>query len=153
MKNLENYTDSFITLLDLFIHECNHLESTGLWNYEVFGEMESYYTNDFVGIILRLIAADGSISEKEAKYISKAFGLNLTADDLREIHKLCIDNVEESFEENFTSGLERLNGIDGNVAKLYRELVFRICEIVTESDGMVSPTESEFAEKIKAMCR
>ena len=153
MKNLENYADSFITLFDLFIHECDRLESSGLWNFEVFGEMEGYYTNDFAGIILRLVAADGSISEKEAEYINKAFGLKLGTDELCEIYKLCIDNVEESFEENFAGGLERLDAIDGNVARLYRELVFRICEIVTESDGAVVAAETELAEKIKAMCK
>lgn len=153
MNNLENYTDSFKTRLDLFIHECDFLENEGLWDYEAFGEMEGYFSNDFTGIILSLIAVDGNISDRETDYVNKAFGFEYSTDELSALYKNCIENVEESFEDNFKNGLLRIESIDRNVAKLYKELVTMLCEIIINSDGAVTPPEAEAAMEILKLCK
>ena len=65
MSNLENYTQSFRMKYESFLTGCDAMEELGLWDKENLGEMEGYYVNDMVSVIIRLIATDGRITEKE----------------------------------------------------------------------------------------
>ena len=64
MNNAARYIDSFKMKHEAFLVGCDAIEEMGLWNKEAYGEMDVFYSNDLVIVIIRLIATDGKISQK-----------------------------------------------------------------------------------------
>lgn len=64
MKRIDMLTEEFNTKYERFLIGCDALEDLNLWDKEEHGEMDVFYQNDLVSVILRLIAADGEVNEK-----------------------------------------------------------------------------------------
>lgn len=153
MKNLEMNTESFKTKYEAFINGCDSIEDMGLWDKESFGEMEAFYSNDLISIIIRIIATDKSIEQKEVDYLNKTFGFDYTKEQLVEVYNSCYENiVSESFDENFENGITYMRKINSKLADAYKELLYLVCKIIIESDGVVAETEVVEVEKLKTMC-
>ena len=84
MKRIDMLTEEFKTKYERFLIGCDALEDLNLWDKEEHGEMDVFYQNDLVSVILRLIVADGEISEKEAVYLNKNFGFEIGRASCRE---------------------------------------------------------------------
>ena len=153
MKNVEMYIDSFKTKHELFLIGCDSIEDMGLWDKETLGEMDAFYSNDMASIIIRLIASDGKITGKEVEFLNKTFEFDYSLQELKYVYESTEDCLGHSFDENFENGISYLRKINSKLADAYKELLFLICEIIIESDGVVAEEEITEIEKLKSMCK
>ncbi len=155
MKNIDKFIEDYRIKYEEFITGCDAIEEAGLWDTETYGEMESFYTNDLVSMIVRLIAVDGKITRREAIYLDQTFEFNYTLDELIEVYNDCKDNLGEDFDKNFKQGIDLMRGINARIADSYKELLTLICEIIIESDGVVAESELAEVKRLKSMfdCR
>ena len=151
MERIDELTNEFMTKLEQFMIGCDAVEDAEQWDKDENGEMELFFENDLVSVILRLIASDGEISEKEAEYLNKTFGFDYTGEELKEVYKNCSDEIGGSFDETFRDGVARLRAISEPLADAYNELLCLICDIIAESDGVVSPDEIEEIKNLKEL--
>lgn len=152
MKNLEMYIESFKLKHEMFLIGCDSVEEMGLWDKDELGEMDSFYSNDLTGVIIRLIAIDGNITHKEVEYLNKTFGFNYTIKELVDVYDSCKDDIGNSFDENFENGITYLRKINSKLADSYKELLSLICQIIIESDGVIDASEIDEVKRLKAMC-
>ena len=151
MEKIDSLTKAFQNGYERFLIGCDAIEETGGWDKEAFGEMDVFYENDLVSLILRLIAADGKISAKEAEYLNRNFGFDYTPERLAEVYENCRGEIGESFDGKFKNGVALMKKINGKLAAAYDELLGLVCDIVIASDGEISPEEIEEAKRIKAL--
>ena len=59
----------------------------GLWDKEALGEMDVFYSNDLTSVIIRLIATDGKITQKEVDFLNETFDFEYTLDELIDVYK------------------------------------------------------------------
>ncbi|MBE6761602.1 MAG: TerB family tellurite resistance protein [Ruminococcaceae bacterium] len=150
MSNLNTYIESFKMKYDSFIVGCDSVEELGLWDKENLGEMDAFYSNNMSSLILRVIAIDGKITQKEVEYLNKSFGFNYTLNELTQVYDICKEEILKSFEESFENSFSYLQEINPKLAEAYKELIVLICEIIIKSDDVVSPSEISEVECIKA---
>ena len=143
MKDLNLLTESFKTKYERFIIGCDSVELDETWNKAEDGEMDVYYENELISVILSLIIADGKISDKEVKYLNDNFGLSYTVDELKNVYFNCGEEIENYFENNFKAGYEKLRSFNEKLAEAYKELFELICRIIAASDGVVSEEEKQ----------
>ncbi|MBQ8494777.1 MAG: hypothetical protein IJ465_03385 [Clostridia bacterium] len=151
MNNLDMYTESFKLKLEKFLLGCDAIEELGLWDKEQYGEMDVFYQNDLVSVIIRLIAADGVISGREVDYLNKNFGFSYSIAELRDVYQNCREEIGHSFDETFENGITLMRSINEKLADAYKELLGLICDIIIESDGVVTETEQEEVKRLKAL--
>ena len=102
-------------------------------------------------MILRVIVADGKISEKEVEYLNRNFAFDYTVESLAETYDNCRAAIGESFDVKFKNGVECMKNINVKLAALYSELLGTICDILIASDGEISPDEIQEAQRIKSL--
>ena len=152
MQNLDQLTESFKLKWDKFLVSCDALEEENdTWDLERYGEMDVYYEMALVSAILRLIAADGKITEQEADYLNRVFGFTYTREALEEVWDNCADNLDEEFDARLAGDIARLRCISEPLADRYAELVRLVCDILAESDGAVSESEAEAIASLRAI--
>ena len=140
MKNIDKLTEEFKTKYERFLIGCDAIEELDQWDKEENGEMDVFYQNDLVSVILRLIAADGEISDEETDYLNRNFGF-----------EYCEEEVSHSFDEQFENGITLMRSINEKLADAYKELLSLICNIIIESDEVIAPEEIEEAKKLKEL--
>jgi len=150
MKNIDKLTEQFKSLYERFLIGCDSIEEIGQWNKEELGEMDVFYQNDLVSVILRLIASDGNISEKEVEYLNQNFGFDYSVDELADVYEGCKEEIECSFDENFANGISYMRTINTKLADAYKELLGLICDVIVESDDVVSDDEIKIINQLKA---
>lgn len=150
--NLEQLSKSFQAKYIDFVDGCDALEECDLWDKEQDGEMDGYYQNDLVSIIIRLITVDGFVSENEVKYLNEVFGFEYTIAELKEVCELCQEGIDELFDGAFASGIKKMRAINDGLADLYAEMLSIVCDIISASDGVVSVVEADTIAKLKAQC-
>ncbi len=151
MEKLKEYAEIFRHKYDSFITGCDALEELNLWNKEENGEMDAYYTGDLTSIIIRLISADGDITEKEVNYINDMFGFVYTEEELTEIYEQCGEEIDTLFDEGVKNGYDLMRGINQKLADAYKELIMIVCDTVIASDGVIDKVEFSLAQKIKSI--
>ena len=151
MSNFETYVQNFKFKQERFLDGCDAVEEMGLWDKDSYGEMDVFYTNDLISVILRLIAVDGKITQKEVKYLNETFDFSYTLGELTEVYDACKENLGQTFDENFESGVALMRNINAKLADAYKELLCLICDIVIESDGVISEVELSEAKRVKAL--
>ncbi len=148
--NIDALTESFKMKYEKFIIGCDAQEELAEWDTECNGEMDVYYENDLVGIILTLVVADGAISQKEVDYLNRCFGFDYTVETLEEVYKTCSSELDDLFCNRFSEGVEQLRGINEKLADAYVELVDIACDIIIASDDVIATSETEAAKALKA---
>ena len=151
MSRTDKLTEEFRTKYERFFIGCDAIEEEGLWNKEENGEMEGFYQNDLLSVILRLIAADGIISGKETEYLNRNFGFSYTTEELEEVYNSCKENIGRSFDETFENGITLLRSVNRKLAEAYKELLGLICDIIIECDGETAPKEVIEARRLKSL--
>ena len=151
MENIDNLTRAFRSLYERFLLGCDAIEETGAWDKEALGGMGVFYETGLIALILRLVVADGTISEKEVAYLNRNFGFDYTVPRLAEVYENCREAIGGSFDEQFRGGVARMKEINGRLAAAYAELTGLVCDIVAAGDGTVSPEEIEEIRRIKAL--
>jgi hypothetical protein len=150
MANAEKYINLFQKKYEQFLAGCDSVEELERWNTSYYGDMDVFYTNDLVSVIISLIASDGEISQKEAVYLNEAFGFDMTLEALTAIYENCPEAIDNTCNETFASGIDRLETINPKLAEAYRELLSLICDIIMESDGVITEKEVAKAKALKA---
>ncbi len=143
MKDLSILTDSFKLKYEKFILGCDSIELDESWDKEANGEMDVFYENEILSVILSLIIADGTISEAEVRYLNDNFGLSYSVEQLKTVYSALGDEIDAFFERYFKAGYQMLQGIHEKLATAYKELFELICQIIVESDGRVSEEEKQ----------
>lgn len=143
-----SYTERFIERWEKFIVGCDALEESGKWNKSEYGEMEAFYENDMISIILRLIVSDDRITVEEADYLNKMFGFEYTPEELRELYESFAANVGEDPDAMLIEDYDLLKQVSAELATYYRELVSFACGIISESDGALAHYEFRTANHI-----
>ena len=149
MEQLKNYSESFKFKFEKFLTGCDSIEEMGLWNLEENGEMDAYYSADLTSVIIRLIAADGNVTQKEVDYLNDIFGFEYTVEELAAIYDDCEEAIDSIFEDGAENGLSLMRSINEKLADAYIDLIVTICDIVIESDGVIDAAEIELAKQIK----
>jgi len=152
MGNMNNIIDSFKMKYESFLIGCDAIEEMDLWDKETLGEMDAFYSNDLTSIIIRLIAVDGKITSKEVEYLNETFGFEYTIEELIDVYDSCKDDIGQAFDENFENGITYMRKINAKLADAYKELLSLICEIIIESDGVISESEISEVKRLKALC-
>ena len=152
MKNVEMYIDSFKMKHESFLIGCDSIEEMGLWDKDTLGEMDVFYTNDLTSVIIRLIATDGKITQKEVDFLNETFDFEYTLDELIDVYNSCKDDIGHAFDENFENGITHMRKINAKLADAYKELLSLICEIIIESDGIIAESEIAEVKRLKSMC-
>ncbi len=143
MKDLSILTDSFKLKYEKFILGCDSIELDESWDKEANGEMDVFYENEILSVILSLIIADGTIGEDEVRYLNDNFGLSYSVEQLKTVYIALGDEIDAFFERYFKAGYQMLQGIHEKLATAYKELFELICQIIVESDGRVSEEEKQ----------
>lgn len=151
MKRIDELTEKFKTKLERFVIGCDAVEENGQWDKDEHGKMDVFYLSDMVGVIIRLIASDGEINEKEVRYLNENFGFIYTVDELTGVYESCREEIERSVNEDFANGITYMRGINEKLAEAYKELLGLICDIIIESDGVTDEAEIEQVRKLKAL--
>lgn len=149
MKDLHLLTESFKTKYESFITGCDAIELDEVWDKTEYGEMDVFCENELLSVILSLIIADGKISDEEVKYLNDNFGFSYTVDELKNVYLNCGEEIENYFESNFQAGYEKIKTINGKLAAAYKELFELICQIISESDGVLSEEEKQAIAELK----
>lgn len=152
MKNVDMYIDSFKMKYESFLIGCDSIEKMGLWDKEAHGEMDAFYSNDLTSVIIRLIATDGKITQKEVDYLNETFDFEYSLEELIDVYNACRDDIGQAFDENFENGITYMRKINAKLADAYKELLSLICEIIIESDGVIAESEVSEVKRLKAMC-
>ena len=147
-NGMERKSDGFRVLYDQFVNSCDAAEEAGKWDKEEYGEMEGYFFNTLMGILMNVVNADGNIGEREAEALNENFGFSYTVDELIELYGYCGKDLEANYAENTRAAMELLCGIDEGLAERFRELVLTICEIVAESEDGVLESEEDFLDSL-----
>ncbi|MCR4907034.1 MAG: hypothetical protein K6A33_13270 [Clostridiales bacterium] len=143
---MEKKSEEFRALYDQFVNSCDAAEIAGKWDKEEYGEMEGYFFNTLMGILMNVINADGNIGAREAEVLNECFGFSYTVDELIELYGYCGKDLEANYAENAHIAMGLLGGIDEGLAERFRELVLTICGIVAESeDGVLESEENLLA--------
>ena len=152
MKNINEMSELFLSKYDAFIDRCDELEEKGVWDKDEYGEMEMFFLGDVISDIFHLIGADGEISRGEIDFFRKNFRFDVTDEDLKEMYKLCCDDVcGDFFETQFKENMEFLRGVDQKLLEDYKELLLLICDIIIASDDIVCDVEIEEKKKLIAL--
>ena len=146
------YIDSFKMKHESFLIGCDSIEEMGLWDKEALGEMDVFYSNDLTSVIIRLIATDGKITQKEVDFLNETFDFEYTLDELIDVYNSCKDDIGHAFDENFENGITYMRKINAKLADAYKELLSLICEIIIESDGVIAESEIAEVKRLKEMC-
>ncbi|MCR4814736.1 MAG: TerB family tellurite resistance protein [Lachnospiraceae bacterium] len=153
MNPLKEKVDAFNTLYEAFVKECNVLENDGKWNSEHYGDMETWFYNDFLCAILHMIAADGVINMQEVDYLnellgSTALGFTYTVPELHSVLNEMKEKIDSLFENEITKEYKLLQVLDEQAANDYLDLMVLLCDIISKSDGKIDDAERETAEHL-----
>ncbi len=149
MKKIDELAQEFRFKYEKFFIGCDAMEELGLWDKEKNGEMESFYQNDLVSVILRLSAIDGNISEKEVRFFNDVFGFRYSLEELKDVYESSREDIEELSDEEFRNGITLMRSVSVKLADAYRELLCLVCDIIIESDEIVDPAELKEARRLK----
>jgi len=152
MTKLDELTESFKMKFERFMLGCDSVEELNEWDKDENGEMDVFYENDLLSIIIRLIAVDDSFSAKEVEYLNKAFGFTYTVEELKDVYDTSAEYFGEDFDKNFSAGVDMLERVNAKLAEAYKELVILACDIITESDEYIALSELMEIKKVKELC-
>ena len=150
MTKLQEMSENFKYQYEKFLNGCDALEDKKDWDVSVNGDMETYYFNDIMCVIVLLISADGKFAGGEAKYINDIFGFSYTPEELRELYRTNGEDIQNMLEAEVPAGYRRMKLINSKLAEHYRQLIFLICDIIAESDGYIQDAELKQIERVKA---
>ncbi len=153
MDTLKESVDAFNSLYEAFVEECDVLENDGKWNVEHYGDMETWFYNDFLCAIIHMIAADGQIKQPEVDYLNEllgntSLGFTYTYPELRTLMAEQKERIDALFENEISKEYKLLHAMDEQVANDYLDLMVLLCGIISKSDGDIDDAERAEAENL-----
>ena len=152
MNKLDISAESFQLKFEKFLIGCEAVEKATLWDADTYGEMEDYYAELLVSIILRTITADGWVSDREVDYQNRLFGFDYESGELEQVYDSCSGMIQsEAFEQDLQDGISRLRECNEHLADAFVELVALVSEIISRSDGFVTEEEKTEISRIRSL--
>ena len=153
MDTLKESVDAFNSLYEAFVEECDALENEGKWNVEHYGDMETWFYNDFLCAIIHMIAADGQIKQPEVDYLNEllgntSLGFTYTYPELRTLMAEQKERIDALFENEISKEYKLLQAMDEQAANDYLDLMVLLCGIISKSDGDIDDAERAEAENL-----
>ena len=153
METLKESVDAFNSLYEAFVEECDVLENDGKWNVEHYGDMETWFYNDFLCAIIHMIAADGQIKQPEVDYLNEllgntSLGFTYTYPELRTLMAEQKERIDALFENEISKEYKLLQAMDEQAANDYLDLMVLLCGIISKSDGDIDDAERAEAENL-----
>ncbi len=153
MDTLKESVDAFNSLYEAFVEECDVLENDGKWNVEHYGDMETWFYNDFLCAIIHMIAADGQIKQPEIDYLNEllgntSLGFTYTYPELRTLMAEQKERIDALFENEISKEYKLLQAMDEQAANDYLDLMVLLCGIISKSDGDIDDAERAEAENL-----
>ena len=153
MDTLKESVDAFNSLYEAFVEECDVLENDGKWNVEHYGDMETWFYNDFLCAIIHMIAADGKIKQPEVDYLNEllgntSLGFTYTYPELRTLMAEQKERIDALFENEISKEYKLLQAMDEQAANDYLDLMVLLCGIISKSDGDIDDAERAEAENL-----
>ena len=153
METLKESVDAFNSLYEAFVEECDALENEGKWNVEHYGDMETWFYNDFLCAIIHMIAADGQIKQPEVDYLNEllgntSLGFTYTYPELRTLMAEQKERIDALFENEMSKEYKLLQAMDEQAANDYLDLMVLLCGIISKSDGDIDDAERAEAENL-----
>lgn len=153
MDTLKENVDAFNSLYEAFVEECDVLENDGKWNVEHYGDMETWFYNDFLCAIIHMIAADGQIKQPEVDYLNEllgntSLGFTYTYPELRTLMAEQKERIDALFENEISKEYKLLQAMDEQAANDYLDLMVLLCGIISKSDGDIDDAERAEAENL-----
>ena len=153
MDTLNESVDAFNSLYEAFVEECDVLENDGKWNVEHYGDMETWFYNDFLCAIIHMIAADGQIKQPEVDYLNEllgntSLGFTYTYPELRTLMAEQKERIDALFENEISKEYKLLQAMDEQAANDYLDLMVLLCGIISKSDGDIDDAERAEAENL-----
>lgn len=153
MDTLKESVDAFNSLYEAFVEECDVLENDGKWNVEHYGDMETWFYNDFLCAIIHMIAADGQIKQPEIDYLNEllgntSLGFTYTYPELRTLMAEQKERIDALFENEISKEYKLLHAMDEQAANDYLDLMVLLCGIISKSDGDIDDAERAEAENL-----
>lgn len=153
MDTLKESVDAFNSLYEAFVEECDVLENDGKWNVEHYGDMETWFYNDFLCAIIHMIAADGQIKQPEIDYLNEllgdtSLGFSYTYPELRTLMAEQKERIDALFENEISKEYKLLQAMDEQAANDYLDLMVLLCGIISKSDGDIDDAERAEAENL-----
>ena len=143
--------DGFRLNYEKYLTACDAQELEGRWDTEADGEMDAWFANDLICAVIRLIAADGTVSPEEVDYLNEALGFSYTPEELRDVYRSAGDRIEYMFEREIPGSIAKLRKLEPGLAELYRTMMLQICDLIIGSDGHIAAKEREAAEHLRSM--
>lgn len=150
-EGLRGLAEEFKSDMNIFIQKCDVIEATGVWDTDEYGQMEAYFTNDIMCIVISLMSADGTFSDSETKYMRDIFGYDMTKEEVQEIYRNTSNEISDIFKNGISESITLLKNIDTEMAQDYKKLIDSVCDIIIGSDGVLSNREVDMAESIKSL--
>lgn len=150
MKQIDVYLEGFKLNYEKFLIGCDALEEERKWPVDKLGDMDVYFANDLMCVIVRLIAADGHFEPGEVDYLNNALGFEYTVDELQAVYDECGDTLGELFEKELPESIRQIRELNPLLADNYQEMLSLIGKIMIESDGVITPEEKAAAEQLIA---
>jgi len=152
MSKNQELSESFKLKYERFLIGCDAVQEEGNWSTHNLGEMGVYYTRELLTMILRIVAADGWVSQKETDYLNEFFGFTYTPEELEQAY----DGLEErlhstSVEKSIRDSVKLLQAMNPRLAAAFRELIALSCEIISLGDGIVTDEEKAEIERLKKL--
>lgn len=149
MGRLEIYSENFKLNYDKFMIGCDSQEELEGWNVAEDGEMDAYYSNVLVTVILKLIAADGVFTAKEVKYFNEVFNLDYSKEELESVYDNCKEVIEVEFKDEIEEAISKLEKVNDKLANAFKSLLGLVGEIIIASDGEAAASENELMDLVR----
>ena len=145
-ERLKALSEEFKLKHELVHTGCDSHEELSDWDLEKYGEMDVYYDNALITVILRMCASDGVFSPREMDYLRDVFHFDFTREELRDIYESMTSfENNDAFVDSLKKDIDMLWATDGKLCGAFCELVKLACEIIRETDG-IAPGETALAE-------
>lgn len=149
MSKLNAYSESFKVGYEKFLIGCDAQEEMDGWDTETDGEMEGYYSNILVSVVMKLMASDGVFTEKEVEYFNKVFGFTYSVEELDFVYENCADAIEEDFCKEIEEAVDKLENVNEELANAFKELLGLIGNIISASDGVADTAEIRLMKMVE----
>lgn len=149
MSKLDAYSEGFKLAYEKFIIGCDSQEEIEGWDVVSDGEMEGYYSNILITVIMKLIASDGIFSENEVEYFNKVLGFSYSAEELESVYENCADEIEKDFCDEIEEAVKKLEKVNEELAEAFKNLLGLVGSLVSASDGVVNDSETALMKLVE----
>lgn len=152
MSQLDMSAETFQEKFEQFLMGCEEAEQGSIWNRDEHGEMQDYYAGLIVSIILRIVTAEGWISDEEIEYLNLVFGFSYESGDLEQVFEDCRDMVTSThFETELRESALLLNRINAECYQEFRQLIALIGDIFSNSEDFISEMQKNEILRLQSL--